>query len=82
MMLVLFYFLYLSTVAVGTILLFYKPIPRTLDENFFGYSIIRKFNSFMAIVEFSAMLFFRTRTSIYFAPKFITLFYFAFLLYV
>lgn len=35
-LLLLFYFLYLSTVYIGSLLLFYKSIPRALDENFFG----------------------------------------------
>lgn len=40
LMLVLFYFLYLSTVYIGTLLVFFKPIPKTLDENFFGLIIL------------------------------------------
>jgi len=72
-MLLLFYFIYLSTVFIGTFLLFFKSIPNRLDENFFG---------FMGVVEFSSMLFFRTRTTIYYAPKIILICYYIFFVYI
>ena len=43
LMLMLFYFLYLSSIFIGSLLLFYKSIPRSLDENFFGYLIFIKY---------------------------------------
>jgi hypothetical protein len=54
-------------------LLFEKALPKGIDESVFG---------FMALVEFAAILFFRTRTTIYYAPKFIIGYYIIYLFYV
>jgi len=72
-MLALFYFVYLSSIFVGSLLLFERSFPKGIDENVFG---------FMALIEFAAILFFRTRTTIYFAPKIIIIYYIIYLFYV
>ena len=50
-MLILFYFTYLSTVIVGSLIFLEKSLPRGLDENYFGL---------IALIEFASLLHFRT----------------------
>lgn len=54
-MILLFYFIYLSSIFIWSSLLFNKPLPKGLDENFYGY---------FAFLEFACLIFIRTRTSI------------------
>lgn len=73
LMLFMFYFIYLSSIFLGTLLLFNKPIPNDLNESYFG---------FIAITEFISLIFFRTRTTIYFLPKMLITYQFIYLIYV
>lgn len=54
-------------------LLFYKSIPRGLDENFYG---------FVALMEFSTLLFIRTRSSLKWYPRITFILVLSFLFYV
>ena len=54
-MILLFYFIYLSSIFIWSSLLFNKPVPKGLDENFYG---------FFAFLEFFCLIFVRTRVSI------------------
>ncbi|CAK86075.1 unnamed protein product (macronuclear) [Paramecium tetraurelia] len=72
-MLFLTYFIYLSSVIIGSYLLFKNQVPFGLEDNFFGL---------VTVNEFASLLFLRTRSSIYFVPKFTIIFYYLFLWYV
>ncbi|CAD8080773.1 unnamed protein product [Paramecium sonneborni] len=73
LMLILIYFIYLSSVIIGSYLLFKSQVPFGLKDNFFGL---------ITVNEFASLLFLRTRSSIYFVPKFIIIYYYLFLWYV
>ena len=72
-LIVVFYCLYLSAIFIWTALMFYKSIPKGLDENFYG---------FVAILEFVTLLCIRTRSSIKWFPRFTLLPVMCFLYYV
>lgn len=72
-LIMIFYCLYLSAIYIWSILLFYKSIPKGLDENFYG---------FIAFLEFSTLLFMRTRSSLKWFPRFSAVFIISFLYYV
>ncbi|CAK72921.1 unnamed protein product (macronuclear) [Paramecium tetraurelia] len=73
LMLFLIYFIYLSSIFIGSYLLFKAQVPYGLEDNFFGL---------VTVNEFASLLFLRTRTSLYFVPKFTIIFYYLFLWYV
>ncbi|CAD8151361.1 unnamed protein product [Paramecium octaurelia] len=73
LMLFLIYFIYLSSIFIGSYLLFKAQVPYGLEDNFFGL---------VTVSEFASLLFLRTRTSLYFLPKFTIIFYYLFLWYV
>ena len=68
-----FYFTYICLAHLTSKVLFPGCIPAELDGNLFG---------FMATVELVSLFFFRTRESLYFAPKIVLASILAFLLYV
>eukprot|EP01017_Pseudomicrothorax_dubius_P036517 TRINITY_DN5234_c0_g1_i1.p1 TRINITY_DN5234_c0_g1~~TRINITY_DN5234_c0_g1_i1.p1 ORF type:complete len:314 (-),score=50.13 TRINITY_DN5234_c0_g1_i1:115-1056(-) len=68
----LFYCIYLTSLFLWNSLLFYKSAPRGLDESFYG---------FVAILEFAALVFIRTRSSLKFFPGFAVLLLVSFLMY-
>ena len=72
-MVVVFYCLYLSSIFIWSTLLFYKSIPRGLDENFYG---------FVAFLEFLTLLFIRTRSTLKWFPRFSFIMVLSFLYYV
>ena len=51
-MIVLFYFIYLSSIFLGTLLLFYKSIPKGLDENFYGLLALVEFETLIFVIKF------------------------------
>ncbi|CAD8162262.1 unnamed protein product [Paramecium pentaurelia] len=73
LMLFLIYFIYLSSVIIGGFLLFKSQVPFSLEDNFFGL---------VTVNEFASLLFLRTRSSLYFVPKFTIIYYYLFLWYV
>ncbi|CAD8087609.1 unnamed protein product [Paramecium sonneborni] len=73
LMLLLIYFIYLSSIIIGSYLLFKIQVPYGLEDNFFGL---------VTVNEFASLLFLRTRSSIYFVPKFTIIYYYLFLWYV
>jgi hypothetical protein len=54
-------------------LMFNKPIPETLNDNFFGY---------VALIEFASLIFIRTRSSLKYFPIGIFITFSAFVIYV
>ncbi|CAD8184833.1 unnamed protein product [Paramecium pentaurelia] len=73
LMLFLIYFIYLSSIIIGSYLLFKAQVPFGLEDNFFGL---------ITVNEFASLLFLRTRSSLYFVPKFTIIYYYLFLWYV
>ncbi|CAD8075217.1 unnamed protein product [Paramecium primaurelia] len=73
-MLILFYLVYFFQFSgySGSIQLFAKSYPRGLSENFFSSFLLN---------EFVSIIFLRTRSSLYFVPKYITLTYLLFIYY-
>ncbi|CAD8061750.1 unnamed protein product [Paramecium primaurelia] len=73
-MLILFYLIYFFQFSgySGSIQLFTKSYPRGLSENFFSSFLLN---------EFACIIFLRTRSSLYFIPKYIALTYILFLYY-
>ena len=72
-LIIIFYCLYLSAIFIWSALLFYKSLPKGLDENFYG---------FIAGLEFATLLFIRTRSSIKWFPVLTLLPIMCFLYYV
>lgn len=72
-MVVIFYFVYLALARLSSDILFMHTMPSGIDENLFGI---------FAVIELMAVFAFRTRQSLHFAPKFLLMSTFAFLLYV
>ena len=72
-MILLIYFIYLSALSIGSYILFYKPMPRGVDENFLAY---------LAILELLTLIFIRTRSSIKWFPPISMILICTFLFYV
>ncbi|EGR30162.1 hypothetical protein IMG5_139650 [Ichthyophthirius multifiliis] len=72
-MIVLIYFVYLSALYIGTFFLFYKQLPKGVDENFLAY---------LAILELISLIFIRTRSSLKWFPLFSMALIYTFLFYV
>lgn len=72
-LIIVFYCLYLSAITIWSMLLFSKSIPKSLDENFYG---------FIAFLEFSTLMLVRTRSTIKWLPRFALVFILCFLHYV
>ncbi|KAL4506679.1 hypothetical protein ABPG72_000250 [Tetrahymena utriculariae] len=59
-MMLVIYFIYLSALFIGSLILFHKSIPKGLDENFLAL---------LAVLELLIMLFVRTRSSLKWFPR-------------
>lgn len=72
-MIVVFYCLYLAALIFWNTILFSKSFPKGLDENFYG---------FVALIEFLALLFVRTRSTLKYFPQLAVISMLMFLYYV
>jgi len=68
-----FYLIYLGSYYLWSFLLFHKPVPAGTDENFYVLC---------AFIEFSTLIFIRTRSSLKYLPKYLIVLLFGYAYYV
>jgi signal transduction histidine kinase len=73
LMILVFYCVFLASVSIWGYLLFFKALPKGIDENFYG---------FVAFLELLVLLFLRTRSTLKHYPIVANTIMFTFLLYV